>query len=72
MRNSLPLLPKSENEHKGYFFSISDEAIYAHRNRSVEDIFNWLESANRFVYAMQTPEERHRSQMAKTIHHIVS
>lgn len=62
-------VPKLENENKGYFFVISDEAILEARKRSIEEIFQWLENANRFVYALQTPEERQRVQQAKTIYH---
>lgn len=61
-------IPKLENEQRGYFFTISDEAILEARKRSIEDIFQWLENANRFVYALQTPEERLRIQLAKNIY----
>ena len=58
---------KLENENRGYFFTVTDQEITEHLNRSIEDIFNWLELTNKFVYELQTPEERVRTQFVKSI-----
>lgn len=59
--------PKLENTGKGYYFDVKDDEIEAHQKRSVEDIFNWLQSANSFFSMVQTPTERKRWEYAKTI-----
>jgi len=61
------LLPKKENEGKGYFFSVTEEEIRQHMNRSPKDIFQWLESTNKFVSQVQNSQEKERSKMAKVI-----
>jgi len=61
------LLPKKENEGKGYFFSVTEEEIRQHMNRSPKDIFQWLESTNKFVSQVQNSQEKERSKMAKII-----
>lgn len=61
------LTPKSENQNRGYFFSVSDDEIKEHMNRSTKDIFQWLESTNRFVNQLQTPKEKERSRLSKTV-----
>jgi len=60
-------LPKKENEGKGYFFSVTEEEIRQHMNRSPKDIFQWLESTNKFVSQVQNSQEKERSKMAKII-----
>lgn len=68
MKNSAQALkPKKENQDKGYFFTVTDQEIIAHRGRSFKDIVSWLETTNKFVYAIQTEEERTKSHRAKTI-----
>ncbi len=49
----------SENQ-KGFYYSVTDEQIRVHQQRSMKQIFEWLESTNEFIYLMQTPEERIR------------
>ena len=61
------LLPKKENEGKGYFFDVTEEEIKQHLNRSPKDIFQWLESTNRFVSQIQTSTEKKRSKTVKVI-----
>jgi hypothetical protein len=62
------MVPKKENENVGYFYDVSDDEIKAHQQRSVIDIFMWIESTNRFVHSIQTGMEKQRSQVAKTLH----
>ena len=61
------LVPKTENQEKGYYFSVTDDEIRAHLARSCKDIFQWIETTNRFIYQAQTPQERFRSKMSKVI-----
>ena len=61
------LKPKSENQNRGYYFSVSDDEIKEHMSRSTKDIFQWLESTNRFVNQIQTPQEKKRSKLSKTV-----
>lgn len=61
------LLPREENQNKGFYFSVTDEEIKAHLNRSCKDIFQWLETTNRFVYQAQTAQERTRSKLSRVV-----
>jgi hypothetical protein len=54
------MIPKQENEKKGFHYTVSDEQIAEHQKRTIEEIFEWLEKTNRFVWSVQTPEERER------------
>ena len=48
-----------ENQ-KGFYYSVTDEQIREHQQRSVKEIFEWLESTLEFIYRFQTPRERER------------
>ena len=61
------LKPKAENQGKGYYFSVSEDEIKEHMNRSPKDIFQWLETTNRFVSQLQTPVEKRRSKLSKIL-----
>ena len=52
------VIPKLENAEKGFHYTVTDEQIREHQQRSLKDIFEWLEKTNKFVYALQTAEER--------------
>lgn len=60
-----PIIPKAENANKGFHYTVTDEQIKEHQKRSIEEIFEWLEKTNKFIYDMQTPEERARMRMLK-------
>ena len=64
---SAPIIPKAENADKGFHYTVTDEQIKEHQKCSVKEIFEWLEEPNKFIYAMQTPEERERMKRAKNI-----
>jgi hypothetical protein len=55
------LIPIKENENKGFHYSVTPEQISAHQKRSLLDIFEWLETTSKFIYSLQTAEERKRS-----------
>jgi len=57
--------PKAENAEIGFHYTVTDEQIEAHRKRSLEEIFKWLEETTKFIYMVQTPEERKRSRELK-------
>jgi hypothetical protein len=44
----------------GFYYTVSDEQIKEHRQRSVKEIFEWLESTNEFLWRFQTPIEKER------------
>lgn len=66
------LEPKAENANKGYYFDVTELEIQAHLKRSTKDIFEWLESTNKFVYALQTATERQLSKEVKTVSNEIS
>ena len=43
------------------------EQIAAHQKRTLRELFEWLESTNRFVSKLRTAEERKRSILAKNM-----
>lgn len=45
---------------RGFYYHVTDEQIKEHQQRTVEQIFEWLESTNEFLYKFQTAEERER------------
>ena len=57
--------PKKENANVGFHYSVTDEQITAHRKKSVEEILMWLQETSKFIYEVQTPEERERLKRAK-------
>jgi len=61
----MKIQPKKENENVGFHYSVKDEQIIEHQKKSVEEIINWVESTAKFIYEMQTPEERKRMKRAK-------
>ncbi|MEM7552155.1 MAG: hypothetical protein AAF363_20895 [Bacteroidota bacterium] len=52
---------------RGFKYTVSQEQIDAHRKLSVKEIFAWLEQTNKFIYQVQTPEERSRMKKIKNI-----
>lgn len=59
------IIPKIENADKGFHYTVTDEQIKEHQKRSVEEIFEWLEKTAKFIYDLQTPEERERMKKMK-------
>ena len=59
------IVPKKENADKGFHYTVTDEQIKEHQQRSIKEIFEWLENTSKFIYEMQTPEERERMRKAK-------
>ncbi len=59
------LIPIEANKDKGFHYTVTDEQIAAHQKLSIAEIFQWLESTNRFVSLLQTEEEKKRSRDAK-------
>ena len=63
MSNSI--IPKAENANKGFHYTVTDEQIKEHQQRSLMEVFEWLEKTSKFIDALQTPEERERMRLAK-------
>ena len=56
---------KKANKDIGFHYTVTDEQVRAHQKLSIEEIFQWLESMNELLYAVQTPEERERMFLVK-------
>lgn len=52
------IISKAQNSNKGFYYSVTDEQIAAHRKRSFEEILQWLEDTHKLIYELQTPVER--------------
>ena len=52
--------PKKENENKGFNYTVSDDKIAAYSKFTLLDKLRWLEETNKFLYSIQTNEERER------------
>ncbi len=62
---SILIIPKAENAGKGFHYTVTEEQLKEHQQRSVKEIFEWLENTSKFIYEMQTQEERERMRQAK-------
>ena len=51
---------ETNNKPAGFYYSVTDEQILEHRQRSLLEVFEWLESTRKFIYNLQSPEERER------------
>lgn len=65
----MSIKPKTENANVGFHYTVTDDQIKQHRERSVDEIIEWLEETNKFIYSIQTPEERLRIKQAKNFNH---
>ena len=61
----MEIKPKLENANKGFHYTVTDEQIKEHQQKSVEEILMWIEETSKFIYEVQTPEERIRTKLAK-------
>ena len=61
----MEIKPKLENANIGFHYTVTDEQIKAHQAKSVEEILMWIEETSKFIYEVQTPEERLRTKLAK-------
>lgn len=61
----MDIKPKLENANIGFHYTVTDEQITAHQKKSVEEILMWIEETSKFIYEVQTPEERLRTKFAK-------
>ena len=52
------LIPIKENENKGFHYTVTEAEIVAHQKRTIAEIFTWLENTTKFIYTIQTVEER--------------
>lgn len=61
----MEIKPKLENANVGFHYTVTDEQIKAHQDKSIEEILMWIEETSKFIYEAQTPEERIRMRLAK-------
>ena len=50
----------NKQKQKGFYYSVTDEQIKEHRQRTVNEIFEWLETTNEFLWKFQTSKARER------------
>ncbi|WP_020526336.1 hypothetical protein [Flexithrix dorotheae] len=68
MHDPIFIRPIAANKDKGFYAEVTESEIKAHLNRSLGDIFNWLENTNKFISALQTDTEKERSRKAKLVY----
>lgn len=61
----MTIVPKKENENVGFHYTVTDGQLEARSKITTEEILNWVESTAKFIYEIQTPEERERMKRAK-------
>lgn len=61
----MKIIPKKENENVGFHYTVMDEQIAVFQKLTVEERVTWVETTAKFIYDMQTPEERDRIKKAK-------
>ena len=52
------IIPKRENENKGFFYTVSDEQIAQYATLTIKQKLQWLYDCNSFLARVQTPKER--------------
>ncbi len=61
----MSIVPKKENANVGFQYMVTGEQIREHQKKSTEEIIEWVASTAKFIYEIQTPEERERMKQAK-------
>jgi len=61
----MKIVPKKENVNIGFHYTVTNEQIEEFQKLSVEQRIIWVETTAKFIYDMQTPEERERMKKAK-------
>lgn len=61
----MKIVPKKENENVGFHYEVSEEQLLVRSKMSVQEIIDWVESTAKFIYSVQSPEERERMRKAK-------
>jgi hypothetical protein len=57
--------PKKENRNVGFLYTVSEEKIKAYGKLTLEQKLKWLEEGSRFIYSVQSKEERKRVRAIK-------
>jgi hypothetical protein len=65
----MEIKPKVENANKGFHYTVTDEQLKAHQQKNLEEILMWIEETSKFIYEVQTTEERIRTKQAKQFNH---
>jgi hypothetical protein len=53
-----PIQPKAENKGIGFYYTVTDEQIERHRQLTIPEIFEWLESTRLLIESVQTDEAK--------------
>lgn len=60
------LKPIEANSEIGFHYTVTEEQIKQHQQRSIAEIFEWLEETNKFIYNVQTEKERELMKKIRT------
>ena len=55
------IIPKIENEGKGFKYTVTDEQLNEYAKWSMEDRLRWIFETNELLTQVQTDEERERA-----------
>lgn len=59
------ITPIKENENVGFHYTVTEEQLLVRSKMTTEEIINWVEETAKFIYELQSPEERERLKKAK-------
>jgi hypothetical protein len=59
------IIPLEENENVGFHYTVTDEQLATRAKMTTEEILNWVEETAKFIYELQTPQERELMKLAK-------
>ena len=52
------IIPQEGNSKKGFHYSITDQQIAQYGKQTLLEKLAWLKETNKFIYSLQTTEER--------------
>ncbi|MEI6508125.1 MAG: hypothetical protein WCO54_06540 [Bacteroidota bacterium] len=59
------IIPKKENEGKGFKYTVTDEQIREYAKWTLEEKLQWIFETNELLAKVQAPEERERARVIK-------
>ncbi len=59
------IIPKKENEGKGFKYTVTDEQIREYAKWTLEEKLQWIFETNELLAKVQSPEERERARVIK-------
>ena len=59
------IIPKKENEGKGFKYTVTDEQIREYAKWTLKEKLQWIFETNELLVKVQTDEERERARIIK-------